>query len=238
MRAHCIVGATGTGKTARATALARQTGAPVIVLDRFQVFEDLGTGTGRPLPHEIAGTTRLYLARRYMMDGEFSAEQATLAFLRTVGALVQDHELILLEGGSMALHERLMKEELLGASGVTVEQTRWGSLTSYEHTLRRRAQAMLKSGGGRRSMIEEVARGWDDPRMRAFLATIAGYDAVITHCEQSGMEPAELAGAPVDAMLVEEVVLSHLRYAARQTTALNRLFGGASRDAEGPSCTA
>ncbi|EYF03344.1 isopentenyl transferase [Chondromyces apiculatus DSM 436] len=232
------MGATGTGKTARATELARQTGAPVVVLDRFQVFEDLGTGTGRPLPHEIAGTTRLYLARRYMMDGEFSAEQATLAFLRTVGALVEDHDLILLEGGSVALYEMLMEEELLGASGVTVERTRWASVPSYEYTLRRRAQAMLKPGGGRRSMIEEVARGWDDPRMRAFLATITGYDAIIAHCEQSGMEPAELSGAPLDAMLVEEVVLSHLRYAARQNAALNRLFGDASFGAEGSSCTA
>ncbi|AKT37445.1 isopentenyl transferase family protein [Chondromyces crocatus] len=238
MKAHCIVGATGTGKTARATSLARQTGAPVLVLDRFQVFEDLASGTGRPLSREVAGTTRLYLGHRYMMDGELTRQDALLDFLRTVGKLAVDHDFIILEGGSISLNEALIEESLLGTTGVTVERMRMTSVKAYEQGLRRRARMMLTPSAERPSMIEELARGWDNPRLRAFLSSITGYDAIVDHCEQAGIEPAELAAGPVDPVLIDEVVLSHMKYAAKQTAAFNQLFPEQSSFPGCQPCTA
>ncbi len=50
-----IVGATATGKTAVAEALARELGAEIVCADSRQVYRDLDVGTGKPTKRERAG---------------------------------------------------------------------------------------------------------------------------------------------------------------------------------------
>ena len=61
MQLHIILGPTSVGKTSRSIVLAKESKSPVIVLDRVQIYQELATGSGRPLIDELEGTTRTYL---------------------------------------------------------------------------------------------------------------------------------------------------------------------------------
>ncbi|MBI2278977.1 MAG: tRNA (adenosine(37)-N6)-dimethylallyltransferase MiaA [Candidatus Brennerbacteria bacterium] len=75
-----IVGATGTGKSALAVALAKQFGGEIISADSRQVYRDLNIGTGkltkhemRGLPHHLLDVTslrRTYTAQQYQRTAQ------------------------------------------------------------------------------------------------------------------------------------------------------------------------
>src|SRR5262245_56701394 len=89
-RTIAVVGATATGKTAVAEALAAALGAEVLCADSRQVFRELEIGTGKPspaeraaLPHHLFDT--LALGERATAGGYGRAARASLDAIRARG---------------------------------------------------------------------------------------------------------------------------------------------------------
>ncbi|MFT3926901.1 MAG: cytochrome P450 [Myxococcales bacterium] len=218
-----ILGPTGVGKTNRSISLARQKSVPVISLDRFQIFDELATGTGRPTPEELAGTERIFLARRRVAEGEFPADEAYQALLGWVDALSHHHELIL-EGGSILLCSTLFEQGFLSAHQVEIQNLTIRDVDFHRNTVKSRIREMLVSTDGRPSMVEELARVWNEPAQLSFLETITGYDIIIEHCRRLRMTPGDVAAQPVAADLVDAIAESHVDYSLRQIAAFARLL--------------
>jgi adenylate dimethylallyltransferase len=224
MKLHIVVGPTGVGKTARATLLAKRLRAPVVVIDRFQVFPELAMGTGRPSLMETAGTVRLYLDERRVSSGELSAHEAYDKLVPMLVALSRVHDTIILEGGSISLWALIKERRLFDNAGTRLEILWADSEGRYRANLRERVQAMLSPYASPASMLVELARVCRQPAQRAFLRTVAGYDALMGYCEGRGIDPLALAAEPLDPALVMAVVEAHVRYARAQHVAFERVF--------------
>lgn len=109
-------GSTGVGKTRRATSLARQYTAPVLVLDRIQVYDDMAILSGRPRAEEIGDTTRIYLDQRPTCRGELTVEQSYWLLATHLQQLQAHHNSIILEGGSISLWRYILEHGLPLAS--------------------------------------------------------------------------------------------------------------------------
>jgi hypothetical protein len=216
MRFHLIIGPTGVGKTAHSIRLARQLNCPVVVLDRFQVFNELATGTGRPSAEECTGTERHYLTRRRVAEGELSADESLRLLAQLIWHLSRGPECLILEGGSIALCSKLFDSGLLHGHEVRMEHLTVANSRVYRARVQRRVEAMLTGFEGHPSMMEELAALWNKRSHMAFVETIAGYDAVVLDCRRSGRCPGERIGEVPEAPLIEAVVAAHLTYAAAQ----------------------
>jgi cytochrome P450 len=223
MRIHLVLGLTGVGKTERSVALARSRGAPVVSLDRFQIFDDLATGTGRPSDEELAGTERIYLTRRSVAEGELSAPEAYEVLLRLISAWSWRD--MILEGGSISLCALLFERGLLDAYPHEIEYLSVSDWGRYAARVRRRIGVMMMSRGGRRSIAEELARVWNHPAQLAFVETITGYDALARYCRGVGVAPGELAGRVSDPQLLDALTEAHVEYARRQHALFDQLLG-------------
>lgn len=103
-----LLGPTGVGKTETALTLAEALGSPVLNCDSRQLYADLPIGTAAPtpaqqarVPHHFVGTLGIreyYSAARY--------EQEALALMDT---LFQQHDTLLLCGGSMMYMDAVCK---------------------------------------------------------------------------------------------------------------------------------
>jgi len=213
MKIHVILGPTGVGKTARSIALARHTGAPVVSLDRFQMFQDLEMGTGRPANAELDGTERIYLSdHRTVDDGELPADEAFGTLMQLLTARRQD---VILEGGSLSLCRLFFERGPLAHCLHEIEYLPPPDPAVYAQYVRRWVCAMLAPTDGRRSLSEELAAVWNNPARLAFVETIAGYGALARYCRGTDVHPRALAGrAPESA--VEAVLASHIEYAQQQ----------------------
>src|SRR5690349_9322876 len=97
-RIHVIIGPTSTGKTERSVELAKSLQAPVIAMDRIQIYDDLAITSGRPSELELHGTTRLYLDHRLATaDREEMPAATALEKLRWLLAQIEGD--VILEGG-------------------------------------------------------------------------------------------------------------------------------------------
>jgi hypothetical protein len=200
-------------------------GAPVVVLDRFQIFDELAVGCGRPTPQEIVGTKRIYLTARRVAEGELPAEDCYDLILEIVDSLSRDYRHLVLEGGSISLCALLFRRGLLGRHEVRVEQLVVDDERAYRRRVRARVVDMLTAKSDRPSMIEELSCVWDRPRELAFVETIAGYGAIMDHCRNAGENARALARKPPSDALVDAVTSSHLAYARDQRRVFRRLCG-------------
>ena len=96
---HIILGPTGVGKTAYALALARQVGSPVVSCDSRQVFREMRIGTARPTDAQLAEVPHYFIADRSVTE-PFTAGQFELEALALLDRLFQDHETVVMAGGS------------------------------------------------------------------------------------------------------------------------------------------
>ncbi|MGO4753218.1 isopentenyl transferase family protein, partial [Streptomyces sp. 2MCAF27] len=94
---HVIAGPTGVGKSAAATALARITGAPIVVADRIQCFTDLATTSARA-GEETVEVERSWLGDRTVADGDYPSEEAADALVRRLAELGERHRFVIVEG--------------------------------------------------------------------------------------------------------------------------------------------
>ncbi|MBQ5529640.1 MAG: tRNA (adenosine(37)-N6)-dimethylallyltransferase MiaA [Bacteroidales bacterium] len=96
---HIILGPTGVGKTDYALALARRVGSPVVSCDSRQVFREMRIGTARPNDAQLAEVPHYFIADRSVTE-PFTAGQFELEALALLDRLFQDHETVVMAGGS------------------------------------------------------------------------------------------------------------------------------------------
>ena len=96
---HIILGPTGVGKTDYALALARRVGSPVVSCDSRQVFREMRIGTVRPTDAQLAEVPHYFIADRSVTE-PFTAGQFELEALALLDRLFQDHETVVMAGGS------------------------------------------------------------------------------------------------------------------------------------------
>ena len=96
---HIILGPTGVGKTDYALALARRVGSPVVSCDSRQVFREMRIGTARPSDAQLAEVPHYFIADRSVTE-PFTAGQFEVEALALLDRLFQDHETVVMAGGS------------------------------------------------------------------------------------------------------------------------------------------
>ncbi|NEB03577.1 isopentenyl transferase family protein [Streptomyces sp. SID13726] len=181
-----IVGPTGVGKSAAATALARATGAPIVVADRLQCFTDLLTTSARA-GADVPGVQRYWLGDRTFADGDLSAVEATDSLVRLVDRLSERHPSVIVEGGSVSLLRELSARRRELPWRATVRVLPVPDRASYVEALTRRAFTMLAPAAPDRSLLEELAALWRDPGQRWLAASVNGFEAVLECCAKYGI---------------------------------------------------
>ena len=96
---HIILGPTGVGKTDYALALARRVGSPVVSCDSRQVFREMRIGTARPTDAQLVEVPHYFIADRSVTE-PFTAGQFEVEALALLDRLFQDHETVVMAGGS------------------------------------------------------------------------------------------------------------------------------------------
>ncbi len=205
-RIHLVLGPTGVGKTNRSVDLAVRFNAPVIVLDRIQVYPEFYMGSGRPRPEELRGTERLYLTERRVVDGELSAAESHALLLALVGQLCTRHEILIMEGGSISLMEEICAHPVWSQHPLTLHYIPIPTERAYREQLQRRIRAMLKPSPGEPSILSELATVWGDERARAFVETVGGYHTLVAWCREMGISPADIESHAHDPGVVEVLV--------------------------------
>jgi adenylate kinase family enzyme len=229
MQLHIILGPTSVGKTAHSIALAKQTKAPVIVLDRIQIYQELATGSGRPAVEELEGTTRVYLEKRRIADGELSAQEAFSKTIRLLEVLFLKHKLLILEGGSISLCQYLFKSGILYNYQTTIQYLSVGNEVSYYRCLWNRMHNALVSRLGQRSLVEELDRVWRQQHELAFVRTILGYNILADWCEQFGQPPCQTWNTIQEddslyAQLTDQMFSAYLKYSQHQQQVFQKLI--------------
>lgn len=220
MRIHFIIGATGVGKTALATELARRHEVPVVVLDRFQVFRELSAGTGRPYDHECEGTERIYLCDRSVREGELALRTAEKLFFHQLDQVAARSPNpsggidCIVEGGSISLLGAVFGGIPLRSYRITLAYVPTGEPRQYREKLRRRAQDWLDRGD-QRTLVDEalyVLRAF--PEQADFLASIVSYKALVRRAKGKHLA---LEG------LVDEIVQDVFNYAQAQVALMEEI---------------
>lgn len=227
LQIKAIVGPTGSGKSARADSSAPNLRAPVIVLDRIQCFSDIPITSIRSFVTD--GIPRYYLNDRTIADGDYSAEEAFPDLMHLIDKLAGAHNLILMEGGSISLLEKLVHYGELPFR-LSVEVMPLGERVQHWRRLRSRAEKMLRPDGGGTGILQEISQAWRYEKQRPFIASIVGPDAVLAWCERNGVDPAEVGERPLTeraiAELAADITTTHLDYSLQQEAAMRDFFSG------------
>ncbi|EKX62358.1 isopentenyl transferase [Streptomyces ipomoeae] len=184
---HLIAGPTGVGKSAAATELARETGAPVVVADRLQCFTDLATASARA-GAEVPDVQRYWLGDRTVADGDLSASAATDALVALVERLAIRHPLVIVEGGSISLLRELSERRAALSWRLTVRLMPLPDRSDYVAALTRRARTMLAPPPPERGLLDELATLWRDPHRRYFAASVNGFETVLECCAKYSLD--------------------------------------------------
>ncbi len=189
---HMIWGPTCSGKTEVGVALAEQTGWPVIALDRVQCCPEMSTCSGRPLPAELRGTRRIYLASRAVREGIIPADEGHALLVD----LVDRHSAasgVILEGGSISLINRMILDPHWA------NDWQWrshrlllGDRADFLDRALSRVEKMLRTGMERPSLLEELVALWPDSALRPILEDIDGYRYAIRFARQWNLPVAQL----------------------------------------------
>ncbi|MEU6380650.1 isopentenyl transferase family protein [Streptomyces sp. NPDC046909] len=201
---HLIAGPTGVGKSAAATRLARETGAPIVVADRLQCFTDLATTSARA-GAEVPGVCRYWLGDRTFADGDLSAVAATDALVRLVEELGGRYRLVIVEGGSISLLRELAARRAELSWRLTVRLLSPPGPDEYVAALTRRAREMLAPDGPGRGLLAELAALWHEPRHRLLAASVNGFEAVLECCAKYALDVESLDEQPPPERVLERM---------------------------------
>jgi adenylate kinase family enzyme len=221
-----FIGPTGAGKSALAESFAERSGSPIVVLDRFQVFPDLGTGTGRQPFARRPGVRKYFLERRDIAAGELSPHDALIRVREVLHDLALENAEVILEGGSTSLLQLLMLDADLTAKISRIERV---DLKPDQHikAIVDRAQQMLVSASP--SMIQEADIASRKPSDWRFVSGICGYDAIAAVCSEMNCSPGQIPDEVIGGRILPRLVASHLYYAATQRFTFNMLFSPSSQ---------
>ena len=227
MRIHLIIGPTGIGKTTRAVQLALQTGAPVVALDRVQIYPELATGSGRPHKHELQGTVRHYLVERRIGDGELNVRDALPRLQKMTTTLAAKHHHLIIEGGSISLSQAIWKSGYLREHQVEIVYLTVDDRAAYRQLIYQRVQKMLQA---QPAITDELATAWSAENYtgRRLVQKVVGYDAILAWCMETGIAPQDLPvvcrNREIRAALATAITRAHLAYAARQRMMFTNLL--------------
>lgn len=188
---HLIAGPTGTGKSAAASELTRISGAPVVVADRLQCFAEIATASARA-GAEVDGVQRHWLTERSVADGDYPAAEAVESLIAKVSELGERHPFLVVEGGSVSLLRHLSARLPALPWELTVRLLPIPGRARYLADLTRRAYTMLAPSGPNRSLLDELAELWRDPRHRYFAASVSGFEAVLEYCAKYSLDAGNL----------------------------------------------
>lgn len=227
VRVELVVGPTGSGKSERADALASLTGAPIVVADRFQCLRELPVSTARPVATEVS-LRRIFLGERALADGPLSGRDACAALLSVIGALSDDHEVVVVEGGSLSMAAALREFDVLPFD-LRVHRRSIGSRSAHLARLTQRARAMIAPPSPLDAgLLDEIARAWRDPAQRRWLRTVNGPEAVLDWCRSQNLCPGDLTTGVLTPehldSLVSAVAEAHLFHALDQERSFAVLF--------------
>lgn len=95
-----IVGPTGVGKTELALRVAERFGSPIVSCDSRQVYREIPIGTAAPTAEEQAHVKHYFVGCKELEE-DYNAGQYERDALALLDQLFQDHEVIVMTGGSM-----------------------------------------------------------------------------------------------------------------------------------------
>ena len=206
-------------------ALAERSGLPVVALDRILCSPGLATGSGRPLPSELRGTPRIYLASRRLVDGMMTASEAK-ALLKHAVAQHGGSGAVILEGGSISLLREMMADPHW-ANGFRWSSRRFrlGDPAVFLDRARRRVEQMLRADEGRPSLLQELVAAWVGPVLRPALEDVDGYRYAIRFAQQWGVPVPRLPDidAELRQRLVQGIAEEYLGHAQWQERDLGKL---------------
>lgn len=221
MLIYLIYGPTCSGKTDLAIQIARETGWPVIALDRVQCCPQIATGSGRPLESELQSTQRIYLDSRPLTEGVMEAEAAHLQLISAIEDRKSSPGLIL-EGGSISLLNCMAKDSYWNAGfRWHVRRLRLATPDVFLPRARLRVTEMFAIKDERPSLLEELADLWNQEVLRPVLEDIDGYRCAIQFAKENNIEISELLH--LDPMRREALIaaiaeeyLEHARWQERE----------------------
>jgi tRNA A37 N6-isopentenylltransferase MiaA len=224
---HLIAGPTGAGKSTAANDLARVTGAPVVVADRLQCFTDLATTSARA-GAEAPGVRRHWLADRTVADGDLCAGAAADSLFALVERLGAQHPFVIVEGGSISLLKVLAERCAPLPWQLSVRVLPLPAYGDYVETLTRRARTMLAPPDPDRSLLEELAALWADPRQRRFAASVNGFEAVLECCAKYSLDVGsihkQVLSGPIRSRMASLIALRHAEHGILQNRVFNETF--------------
>ncbi|WP_085043977.1 isopentenyl transferase family protein [Ensifer aridi] len=192
MLIYLIYGPTCSGKTDLGVQIARETGWPVIALDRVQCCPQVATGSGRPLEAELQSTQRIYLDSRPLAEGVIETEAAHLQLISEVEDRKSSPGLIL-EGGSISLLNCMANSSYWNAGfRWQVSRLRLTTPDVFLSRARRRVAEMFAIRDERPSLLEELADLWNQNAVRPILEDIAGYRCAIRFAKEHNVAISEL----------------------------------------------
>lgn len=230
---HLIAGPTGVGKSAAATRLARETGAPVVVADRLQCFTDLATTSARA-GADVPGVRRHWLGDRTFADGDLCAAAATDALVALVGRLGEEYPLVIVEGGSISLLRELTARRDTLPWHLTVRLLPLPGREEYVAALTHRAREMLAPHAFGHSLLEELAALWREPRQRLFAASVNGFEAVLECCAKYSLDVRTVDQEPLSEHVLERMAAliaeRHAEHGFLQYRVFSEIFGSRAMD--------
>lgn len=103
-----LLGPTGVGKTELSLQLAEHFKCPIINADSRQIYQDISIGTAAPTAEELA-RVKHYFVHTLKLDEYYSAAEYEKDVLALLSELFQEHETVVLSGGSMMYIDAVTK---------------------------------------------------------------------------------------------------------------------------------
>lgn len=103
-----LLGPTGVGKTELSLQVAEHLKCPIINADSRQIYKDITIGTAAPTANELA-RVRHFFVHTLALDEYYSAAEYEKDVLTLLEALFQQHDMVVLSGGSMMYIDAVTK---------------------------------------------------------------------------------------------------------------------------------
>jgi len=220
-----IIGPTSVGKTGESVKLAKESGAPVISMDRIQCLRGVYVGSGRPTGDELEGTRRIYLDDdRPLFKGELDIEVAMHRLMTIAGTALSECGQVIVEGGSISMIERLAADtSWMAAAPIKAVCLLPRDTQEYGRRIQKRVAAMVGYHRGLDTMQQEIARAWyTHSAVPGVLRRICGYREIIGMAARRGLIAPQVAEIQLRAECMAAVVGAHLAYASLQQQAMRR----------------
>ncbi|HZB34170.1 MAG TPA: isopentenyl transferase family protein [Streptosporangiaceae bacterium] len=228
---HLVLGPTASAKTGHAIMLAAAVGAPVVAIDRIQVFDDLATISGRPTAAELNGTRRVYLDHRLLREAktDLTVAEGLARLRRLIGRL---GPAVVLEGGSISLWQAIFAT--LDNGRIEPHLRLVEDWDAHAAAIEDRCVAMMTIA--RPSMLDELAAALTEPAMRRVAIELIGVKAILGWCEDHGVPPATLGAYNEDAGVARSLARAMrpalVAHARRQQDVFRALLAGRPHELE------